>query len=29
MTLEGGAGSDGYNSVTEDPSMSDYLQYFK
>jgi len=29
MTLEGGGGVDGHNSVTEDPSMSDYLQYFK
>lgn len=29
MTLEGGGGGDGGNSVTEDPSMSDYLQYFK
>ncbi|XP_023324423.1 unc-112-related protein [Eurytemora carolleeae] len=28
MTLEGGGGG-GWNSVTEDPSMSDYLMYFK
>lgn len=28
MTLEGGGGQ-GWTSVTEDPSMSDYLQYFK
>jgi len=29
MTLEGGGGGDGYNSLTEDPSVADYLQYFK
>lgn len=29
MTLEGGGGGDGYNSMTEDPSVADYLQYFK
>jgi len=28
MTLEGGSGQ-GWNSVTEDPSMMDYLHYFK
>jgi len=28
MTLEGGLGQ-GWNSVTEDPTMSEYLQYFK
>ena len=26
---DGGGGGDGYNSMTEDPSVADYLQYFK
>ena len=28
MSLEGGSGSRGWD-VTEDPSISDYLQYYK
>ena len=28
MALEGGGGSGGWD-VTEDPSIADYLQYFK
>ena len=29
MSLEGGSGGGGWGDVTEDPSISDYLQYFK
>lgn len=29
MSLEGGTGGGGWGDVTEDPSIADYLQYFK
>merc|ERR1719189_1258235 len=29
ISLEGGSGGGGWGDVTEDPSISDYLQYFK
>ena len=28
-SLEGGSGGRGWEDVTEDPSISDYLQYYK
>lgn len=29
ISLEGGAGGAGWGNVTEDPSIQDYLQYYK
>ena len=29
ISLEGGTGGGGWGDVTEDPSISDYLQYYK
>ena len=29
ISLEGGSGGGGWGDVTEDPSISDYLQYYK
>ena len=29
ISLEGGSGGSGWGDVTEDPSISDYLQYYK
>ena len=29
MSLEGGTSGAGWSDVTEDPSIADYLQYFK
>ena len=29
ISLEGGTGGGGWGDVTEDPSIADYLQYFK
>ena len=29
ISLEGGSGGSGWGDVTEDPSIADYLQYYK
>ena len=29
VSLEGGSGGRGWENMTEDPSISDYLQYYK